>query len=173
MTSPLIQYCNTWHPSGVIPCSSCAASAVRHVSQLPMRGLEGGPGQRDKQNVHCILSRVLPKSVAHCDLKISFSVIDSEKVSLILNDSSRINPIHTGFFGLNPTDWRLLLAASELWSIFLTITERIEVKTSKLRSFYIIDNEAIQATVLITSQDNTSYKILRLIKIRFKSHTIC
>jgi hypothetical protein len=58
----------------------------------------------DKQNVHCILSRVLPKSVAHCDLKVSFSVIDSEKASLILNDSARINPIHTGFFGLNPTD---------------------------------------------------------------------
>jgi hypothetical protein len=28
-------------------------------------------------------------------------------------------------------------------------------------------------TVLISSQDNTSYKILSLFKIRFKSHAIC
>lgn len=58
----------------------------------------------DKRNVRCILPRVLPKSVAHRDLIVSFSVIHSERVSPILNYSSRLNPIHTGFFGLDPTD---------------------------------------------------------------------
>jgi hypothetical protein len=58
----------------------------------------------DKQNVRCILPRVLPESVAHRKFIVSFSVIHSEGVSPISNYSSRLNPIHTGFFGLDLTD---------------------------------------------------------------------